>query len=357
MKSVIIVGKGVLSALPDHLPKDTSRVFVIADNALISLRKKTLKVLKTCGLPVAEIPVNAGERLKDISQVYAIYGKLIELGADRHSVIVALGGGTVGDAAGFVAATFMRGLPWIGVPTTLLAQVDSSVGGKTGINHKKGKNLIGAFHQPVAVLCDTESLKTLGEREMVSGVGEIIKYSLTYDPEFFCWLKGSLPRLLKKDSSHLVQSVGKSLEWKSKAVEQDEFDRTGVREVLNFGHTFGHALESVTAYKKFQHGEAVIWGMRFALALSFEKGLLAEEGYREMQELLLRVTVPPLPRNLDVKKVFESMKKDKKSQAGHVRFVLLDKLGHTVSCKDVTRDELERAFERMINHKGKKNVR
>lgn len=357
MKSMILVGKGIIKALPQHLPKDASRVIIISDSSLLPLRQKLLKVLKSTNLPVAEIAVRAGERLKDMEQVYAIYGKLIDLGADRHSVIVALGGGTVGDTAGFVAATYHRGISWIGIPTTLLAQVDSSVGGKTGINHKKGKNLIGAFHQPLAVLCDTDCLKSLGEREMVSGIGEIIKYSLTYDPEFFSWLNSNLPKLLKKSVPHLVHAIGKSLEWKSRAVEQDEFDRTGVREVLNFGHTFGHALESVTGYKKFQHGEAVIWGMRFALALSAEKECLKEEDYQDLQKLLFRVPVPELPRNFKVSKVFEAMKKDKKSQAGHVRFVLLESLGKTVSRRDVTPEELNEAYKRMITFKGKKNVR
>jgi 3-dehydroquinate synthase len=346
----IIIGEGVVNDLvamiEKALPSKKSRkIFIIADKDLTKARTQVLKALAKINGSVHEIPVKAGEGLKDIESVFPLYGKLLELKADRQSIIIALGGGTIGDVAGFIAATYMRGISWIGLPTTLLAQVDSSVGGKTGINHSLGKNLIGAFHQPSLVVCETSFLKTLSAREINSGLGEIAKYAITFDPKFFDYLSENLKDLKKLKASVVSHVIKRSLEWKCLCVKQDEYDRLGVREVLNFGHTFGHALEAITDFKKYQHGEAVVWGMRFALALSEIRGHLKSKDRTKMEQLLLKIEVPALPRTLDFKQVMSHMKKDKKAQDNLIRFVLIDRLGQSVSDHMVTDEDLVESFK------------
>jgi 3-dehydroquinate synthase len=344
----IRVGAGAIDRLPGLLGRRRSkRAFIVSDRRLKSARAALKRSLVGDGWQVHEIAVEAGEALKDIESVYPIYGELLKAKASRDSVLFALGGGSVGDAAGFVAATYLRGIAWVGLPTTLLAQVDSSVGGKTGINHVAGKNLIGSFHQPELVVCDTDFLKTLGPREIVSGFGEAVKYGIVYDPAFFSYLEKNARAFLKLDPAVLVRVVEKSVQWKCKAVSKDEFDRKGVREVLNFGHTFGHALESLTRYKTFQHGEAVIWGMRFALALSQARGRL-DVGVRKLVDgFLSSLKVPPLPSGFGPNEFFELMSHDKKVRDGKIHFVLIDRLGHAVSDNRVQKTDLIEAYRLM----------
>ena len=343
----VIIGDGITSSLYLHIPKNTTKIVILSDIALVDKRKKLISSLKKISIPITEIPVKAGEDLKSVSSVDHIYGKLIEARTDRNSLIIALGGGTVGDVAGYVAATYMRGIKWIGLPTTLLSQVDSSIGGKTGINHKLGKNLIGAFHQPILVMCDISYLKTLSQREFVSGLGEIVKYGITFDKKFFNWLEKNHSKLLKGKPQELLYAIKKSVEWKCFIVSKDVEDRTGKREILNFGHTFGHALESATAYKKFQHGEAVIWGMRFASELSVTRGHLSPIVAKRIEQLLCLFKVPPLPKTMKEEVIFSHMKRDKKAEGQQIRFVLLDKLGSTVSDKNVTSKDLSLIFKRL----------
>ena len=273
----IHIGPGSIHSLTKSLKRAQSkRAFIISDQALGQARAKLKSVLKKSGWEVTEIVVRAGEELKDIQSIYPLFGKLMAARADRDSTLFALGGGTVGDAAGFVASTYLRGIAWVGIPTTLLAQVDSAVGGKTAINHSSGKNLIGTFHQPELVICDTDFLSTLGAREVISGFGEVVKYAIAFDSRFYAYLQKNIDQFLDLNSEVLSTAIRKSLFWKAKLVSQDEFDVKGVREKLNFGHTFGHALESATEYQVYQHGEAVLWGMRFALALSEVRGHLAQ---------------------------------------------------------------------------------
>jgi 3-dehydroquinate synthase len=243
----IRIGAGAVRELPRWLGRRRSkRAFVIADRRLRTARAALLRGLRHAGWEAHEIAVPAGEGLKDIESVYPIYGALLKARANRDSLLVALGGGSVGDAAGFVAATYLRGIDWVGVPTTLLAQVDSSIGGKTGINHVTGKNLIGAFHQPRLVVCDTDFLSTLSRREVVSGLGEVVKYGIVYDPALLGYLCKNRDRFLGLEPRILERAIERSAHWKCRAVSRDELDRAGVREFLNFGHTFGHALESAT---------------------------------------------------------------------------------------------------------------
>jgi 3-dehydroquinate synthase len=327
------------------------RAFIVADNRLKEARADLLSALKSLGWEVEEIAVEAGEALKSIESMLPIYGELLKRRADRNSVLFALGGGSVGDAAGFVASTYMRGIAWVGIPTTLLAQVDSSVGGKTAVNYEIqneiGKNLIGTTYQPSLVICDIHYLKTLSSREMVSGLGETIKYGIIYDPKFFAQLKKSWKNIVRRDSKSLISAIQKSVSWKSKIVAKDEHDRKGIREALNFGHTFGHALEASTRFELYQHGEAVIWGMRFALALSHVKGSLTKKKYRSVDDFLSMLEVPALPKSIEPQEIFDFMKKDKKMESGSVRFVLLSRLGRTFSDRFVSNDELHSAFRLM----------
>jgi 3-dehydroquinate synthase len=338
----IRIGDGVAASIPAFL-HGPRRAFAVCDAALPAARDAVLGGLATAGWEAHALPVEAGEALKTLAGVNALYGELIARKADRSSVLIAVGGGTVGDAAGFVAATYMRGIDWVGVPTTLLAQVDSAVGGKTAINHEAGKNLVGAFHQPALVVCDTALLATLPAREIVSGLGEVLKYGLIYDPLFFDWLGREVEAFVRLDPATLARAIETSLRWKCRAVEQDEHDRTGVREALNFGHTLGHALESATGYAGYRHGEAVIWGMRFALALSVVRGHMTREVRAPLDALLARLDVPPLLDARDL--LFEKTTRDKKAKDGRTRFVLLERPGQVVLDHEVGRDHLVAAWD------------
>jgi len=344
----VAAGQGEIKRLIPFLKKIAARkIILLSDQSLVKIRLKVKKQFSKYPFEFHEIALEAGEGLKDFHTIYPIYGRLLELKADRDSVLIALGGGSIGDAVGFVASTYLRGIRWIGLPTTLLAQVDSSIGGKTGINHQAGKNLIGSFHQPELVICDTDFLSTLSPREIASGIGEIVKYAITFDPKFFLYLDRNLGKLTTLNHKVMQKAIERSLKYKIKAVELDEFDRKGIREVLNFGHTFGHALETLTDYQVFQHGEAVIWGMRFAVTLSMIRGHLPECDGLKIDALLAKIPVPKLPKKIVLKTLLQAMKKDKKSSQNKVRFVLIKRLGKTVSDHHVTENDLERAFQRI----------
>jgi 3-dehydroquinate synthase len=347
----IHIGSGAVRKMPRLLAKNpkmaSKRAFIIADERLKKARAEVVSVLKKSGWVVEEIAVRAGEPLKDIDAVFPIYGELLKRKADRNAVLFALGGGSVGDAAGFIASTYLRGIPWVGIPTTLLAQVDSSVGGKTAINHPTGKNLIGTTYQPSLVICDTDFLKTLSQREMISGLGEVAKYGIIYDPKFLSYLEKNWFSFLEYDTQVMAAAIQRSLFWKCRVVAKDEHDRKGIREALNFGHTFGHALEAATSFRQYQHGEAVIIGMRFALALSEVRGKLSSTERMELDSFLLELQVPPIPKKIKPSAIFALMKKDKKSESGKVRFVLISKAGRTVSDREVTPRDLDAAYRLM----------
>lgn len=344
-----LVGTDVIQSLARFAKsKKFQNVFVIADVRLMEARQKTIETLRKANLHVQEIPVAAGEGFKDISAIYNIYGELIKLGAKRNALIVALGGGTVGDAAGFIAATYLRGVAWAGVPTTLLAQVDSSLGGKTGINHELGKNMIGAFHQPQIVVCELDFLKTLSQREIVSGLGEALKYGLVFDPKFFGFFEKSWQAASQYDFKALQKIVSESLKFKAKVVSRDERDLKGLREVLNFGHTLGHALESQTNFEYFHHGEAVIWGMRFAVNLSHIISKLNPQIKERVNSLLWEIPVPALPQ-VSLEEIMKDMQKDKKVLNSKFKFVLLKNLGKAYSSEKVGAPEIRQAYEEMVN--------
>lgn len=282
-----------------------------------------------------------GEQYKNLDTLNQIYDFLLENRYDRKTTLVALGGGVIGDITGFAAATYQRGVDFAQIPTTLLAQVDSSVGGKTGINHRLGKNMIGAFYQPKFVLIDPTTLNTLPDRELIAGMAEVIKYGLIYDVEFAHWLDDHLDKLLQRDIDALTHAIHRSCEVKALVVEEDEKE-AGLRAILNLGHTFGHAIETALGYGVWLHGEAVGLGMLLAMQLSEKLGLIDSQSIAPMASLLRRTGLPTtLPTELDVEQLLSLMTTDKKAQGGKPRFVVLDRIGHAV-IKDGIEDSLVR---------------
>ncbi len=285
-----------------------------------------------------------GERYKHLATVGRIYDAMIRAGADRLSAIVALGGGVTGDVAGFAAATYLRGIPVVQVPTTLLAQVDSSVGGKVGVNHAMGKNLIGAFHPPAAVVIDPELLATLPRREFRSGLYEVVKYGVIASRALFERTGRDLKALFARNASALLPVVAECCRIKASIVEQDERE-SGIRRTLNFGHTAGHALEAVTRYRRFRHGEAVAYGMLAASALAVSRGVFPEPDRRELAALIVQMGPLPPVGDLSAAEVTEATRRDKKVLAGRLHFVLPTAIGATTTATDVTADELRSALQ------------
>jgi len=270
-----------------------------------------------------------GEAYKNWDSLNQIFSALLQQGCDRKTVLFALGGGVIGDLTGFAAACYMRGVPFVQVPTTLLAQVDSSVGGKTAINHPLGKNMIGAFHQPLRVLCDLDTLRTLPAREISAGLAEIIKYGPIYDLEFLHWIDAHLEALRRLDPAALAFAVQRSCAIKAAVVGQDERE-AGLRAILNFGHTFGHAIEAGLGYGQWLHGEAVGCGMVLAARLSQRLGLLSAQRVQQLQGLIERAGLPVQAPRLaadNAARYLELMRVDKKAEAGQIRFVLVDEAG------------------------------
>lgn len=276
--------------------------------------------LAHAGFTVHRIEIPDGEQYKNIETLASIYGRLIDCGLDRGSFILALGGGVVGDIAGFAAATYLRGIPFVQVPTTLLAQVDSSVGGKTGINHDKGKNLIGAFYQPVSVLIDVAALDTLPEREFLSGMAEVVKYGVAQDGELFEFIFANADKLLARDKDSLLTVIKRSCALKASIVAQDERE-TGLRAVLNYGHTFGHAVETLTCYREYTHGEAVAIGMVQAAKISARMGYSVQA---ETERIILLLEMLGLPTALplfDAAAYKDALLRDKKVRDKGLSFV------------------------------------
>jgi 3-dehydroquinate synthase len=270
-----------------------------------------------------------GEVYKDWSSVSTILDALVAGGADRKSLVVALGGGVIGDVAGFAASVYMRGIRFVQVPTTLLAQVDSSVGGKTGINHPQGKNLIGAFHQPQLVISDTSTLRTLPDRELSAGLAEVLKHGLLADREYFEAVVHDTAALRARDSAVLARVIARSCQIKAGVVERDERE-SGERALLNLGHTFGHAIEALTGYGRWLHGEAVGCGMVLAADLSHRAGLLARESLDPIRSAMDAAGLPVRIDGLSAEAAIRSMRGDKKSEAGEIRFILLERIGRAV---------------------------
>jgi 3-dehydroquinate synthase len=323
------------------------RCALITDRNVGRLHAKAAEAsLQAAGFDVVTITVPAGETAKSLKTVQYCYDQLAAHRLERKSFVVAVGGGVIGDLAGFVAATYLRGVPFLQVPTTLLAQVDSSVGGKVGVNLKAGKNLVGSFYQPRLVLCDLDTLRTLPEREFRAGLAEVIKYGVIYDASLFRRLEREMGKLLKQDAKLLGSVVARCCEIKADVVGQDETE-SGLRAILNFGHTVGHAIENSMGYGKYLHGEAISIGQVAAAALS-EKvlGLSGHEVIR-IQKLLSEAGLPTHIRLDDgqSRRLFDAMKVDKKVSAGEIHFVLAEKIGKVRWGQKVPQALLERTLE------------
>ncbi|MGZ4963966.1 MAG: 3-dehydroquinate synthase [Limisphaerales bacterium] len=345
----IEIGGKLLSTLGKHCVdlKLGQRCAVITDRRVGPIyAKAAVASLTKAGFEVSVITVDSGEQAKSLKNVGECYDKLAAHRLERKSFIVALGGGVVGDLSGFVAATYLRGIPFVQVPTTLLAQVDSSVGGKTGVNLKAGKNLVGAFYQPRVVLCDLETLRTLPVREYRAGLAEVIKYGIIYDAALFARIERDLPKLLKKDSRTLAKVVARCCEIKADVVGQDETE-SGLRAILNFGHTIGHAIEAISGYGKYLHGEAISIGQVAAAKISAGQFGLSESEVARITQLFKRAGLPTqiklsAPQRA---KLFAAMKVDKKVSAGEIKFVLARKIGAVEFGQKVTAETINRAIE------------
>jgi 3-dehydroquinate synthase len=330
----IKVGGGLLPRLGAECAalKLGQRCAVITDsNVGKKFAKAALKSLSTSGFQPVLITVPAGEKSKRLTIVEKCFDQLAKHRLERKSFIVALGGGVVGDLAGFVAATYLRGIPFVQVPTTLLAQVDSSVGGKTGVNLRAGKNLVGAFYQPRLVLCDLDTLESLPKREFISGLAEVVKYGVIYDAILFAQLESNLPKILQRDEKTLSQIIARCCEIKADVVGQDETE-SGLRAILNFGHTIGHAIENSSGYGKFLHGEAISIGQVAAAKLSQKLLGLPSGEVAQIEKLFVQAGLPVKIKLSAIrrKKLFTAMLLDKKVSGGEVKFVLAEKIGKVV---------------------------
>jgi len=295
--------------------------------------------------PKASLALPDGEAFKNSETMELIYDALLTNGFDRGCTVIALGGGVIGDMAGFSAASYQRGVNFIQIPTTLLAQVDSSVGGKTGINHRLGKNMIGAFHQPVAVLADMSVLATLPDREFKAGLAEVIKYGFIIDDAFFSWLETNMNALLARDASAIATAVKRSCEIKAAVVAADEFER-GQRALLNFGHTFGHAIEAGMGYGNWLHGEAISAGMVMGLDMSYRCGMISQIDVDRGRKLFSAAGLPVAPPPEVDKSTFERyMLRDKKVVDGQIRLILLESIGKAVVSSDFMVEKLHETLE------------
>jgi len=322
----IHIGAGILQRAELYAPYLRGSVAIVTNAVVAPLYlERVRKAL--AGARVCEVIVEDGEQAKGWAALDRIFDALLAARLGRDGLIVALGGGVIGDLAGFAAATYQRGVPFVQVPTTLLAQVDSSVGGKTGINHARGKNMIGAFHQPRAVIADIATLDTLPDRELRAGLAEVIKHGAALDAAFLDWLERNIDRLLARDGKALAHAVRRSCELKAAIVAEDERE-TGVRAVLNFGHTFGHAIETATGFGSWLHGEAVAAGMVMAAGLSARAGCLPSADAARIEALIKRAGLPTRAPQLAPARWRELMAIDKKAADARVRFVLLHGLGH-----------------------------
>jgi len=336
----IVIGHGLLADSAVVRARVRARdVMIVSNDTVAPLWMPRLRAVLG-DRRIAECILPDGEAHKTLATMSAILDALVEQRMNRDCAVVALGGGVVGDLAGFAAACYQRGVDYVQVPTTLLAQVDSSVGGKTGVNHPGGKNLIGAFHQPVAVLSDTDTLTTLPDRELRAGIAEVIKYGLIREPAFFEWLEDHVGELLARDPAALAHAIHVSCACKADIVARDEREQ-GERALLNLGHTFGHAIETAAGYGSWLHGEAVATGMAMAAEMSRRLGWLDRASVDRLRALLGRAGLPVDPPRLGRDRALELMRMDKKVAAGQIRLVLLRSIGRATLTGDYPQAVLE----------------
>jgi len=344
-RSTIVIGDGVSEQLATLLDAHGvgARRFVVSSPVIWRFHGDQIQ--QALG-GVEPILLPDGERFKNLQSVSRIYEALIRAGADRGSAIVAVGGGVVGDTAGFAAATYLRGITLAHVPTTLLAQVDSSIGGKVGVNHTLGKNLIGAFHQPAVVVIDPTLLRTLPRREFRSGLYEVVKYGIIANRSLFDLVARDTKAIFARDPAVLVPAIVESCTIKADVVSKDERE-SGLRRILNYGHTVGHALEAVTKYRRFRHGEAIAYGMLAAADLACARGALAERERQSIAQLIAQLGPLPAIADLSIAEVLQASRRDKKVVHGTLHFVIAIEIGATMTVDDVTEAELVAVLTRL----------
>ena len=319
------IGNGILKEagrLTGSFSGESEKLLLVSDTNVLNLHGSgVVSSLEEAGFEVAIAEIVPGEESKNMETLQSVFDRAVDTGMDRKSFFLALGGGVVGDITGFAAATYMRGVPFIQLPTSLLAMVDSSVGGKTAINHPRGKNLMGAFYQPRAVLIDIGTLTTIPQNEYLAGMAEVIKYGIMGDWSFFRWLENNIESLLEKEPDLLIHAVKTSVSNKGRIVESDEKEK-GRRRLLNLGHTFGHALEAATAYKYYLHGEAVLLGINMAVQLAERLNFISDSSGDKIKNLLGKITIKAPPPDLKTEKVMEKLIHDKKREGKDMFFIL-----------------------------------
>ena len=327
----IHIGSGTIARVGDVLAREGARRAIVVTNDAVAAHwlPALRKSLEARGVASDVVTIPDGESNKNFATLESVITRLLELKAERKTMVVALGGGIVGDIAGFAAAVYQRGMPFVQVPTTLLAQVDSSVGGKTGINHPLGKNMIGAFYQPRAVLIDTQCLATLPKREVAAGLAEVIKYGAIRDAAFFAWLESNIDALVARDATALAHAIHESCRIKAAIVAADEREE-GERALLNFGHTFGHAIETGMGYGQWLHGEAVAAGMVLAARVSHRTGRIDASDVQRLGALIARAGLPTVAPGLGFDRWKTLLARDKKVAAGTIRYILLEAIGQAI---------------------------
>ncbi len=345
----IHIGSGLIQNADLILPHLKRKQVAVVTNTTVAplYLEKLAKPLRDTGVSVIEIILPDGEAYKISETLNLIYDALLKNRCERSTTLIALGGGVIGDLTGYAAATYLRGVPFIQIPTTLLSQVDSSVGGKTGINHPLGKNMIGAFYQPKLVLADTDTLQTLPQRELSAGVAEVIKYGLIRDADFFDWLEANISKLMALDEAVTTYAIYRSCLNKAEVVAADEHE-TGERALLNLGHTFGHAIENAMGYGVWLHGEAVAAGTMLAADLSRRMGWLNDAEIQRMHALLTAARLPLQAPNLGVEKYLSLMQSDKKVADGKIRLVLQQGIGKAVITSDYDAGKLKQTLEAIV---------
>jgi len=348
----IYIGSGLLSDIGRlYSERGESKKVVVITSLSVEKHylRQVVRGLRMVGCDPLEIVLPDGEGQKTLRVADGIYGDMIEAGLDRGTVIIALGGGVIGDLAGFIAATYMRGVRLIHVPTTIVAQVDSSIGGKVAVDHRLGKNMIGAFHQPMFVLTDTDTLRTLPGPEVRAGMAEVVKHGMIRDAGLFGLLEERLEEVLDVEhvnGNFLNDLIERNCRIKAEVVSADEREEGGLRAILNYGHTIGHALEAVTGYGFYRHGEAVVLGMVAAARIAAVKGMLSAADEHRQNALLKRLVVPEMAEVTD-EQIIDRMRADKKNREGAIRFVLAERIGHVRGVGDVTEGEIGEGLRTM----------
>ena len=342
----ILIGRNLLAGVAEFIPESIqARRAVIVSNPSVNKLCGAADVagLESHALQTHVVEIPEGETHKTLKSAELLYDRLVDEKCDRQTLLVALGGGVIGDLTGFVAATYQRGIPYIQIPTTLLSQVDSSVGGKTAVNHPRGKNLIGAFYQPKVVVIDIDCLKTLPPEEFRAGLAEVIKYGVIADPELFAYLETHAEKILGQDAECLTHIIETSCAIKAQVVERDETENN-YRMILNFGHTIGHAIEALTSYSKFKHGEAIAIGMVYAAKLSRQMGKCSAEVVQRIQALVNRLGLPHQLPEFPSQDYIDTMHLDKKARDNKIRFILVRDIGSVAIVDFVPEPEFQKLF-------------